>query len=111
MQAFHHACWPLQIRETEHSTQKSTNGTWQPEEKLVRYTFATADWELQDSSSTVVAVHEAAKADDLHMATVGPALQLLRRRVVNCMTLVHTTPLSQTLFASVLLTTSRTYIA
>ena len=62
-----------QIKETEHSSLKNSQGTWESHEKVVRHHSSETDWALKDGRSPPLRVVGGASADELPMTTVGQA--------------------------------------
>lgn len=59
------------IKETEHSSLKNSQGTWESHEKVVRHHSSETDWALKDGRSPPLRVLGGASADELPMTTVG----------------------------------------
>ena len=67
----------VQIKETEHSSLKNSQGTWESHAKVVRHHSSETDWALKDGQSPPLRVLGGGNADELSMATVGQASTLL----------------------------------
>lgn len=66
-----------QIKETEHSSLKNSQGIWESHEKVVRHVSSETAWALKDGRSPPVRVLGGASADELPMTIVGLASALL----------------------------------
>ncbi|KAL0022091.1 hypothetical protein WJX79_006541 [Trebouxia sp. C0005] len=59
------------IKETEHSSLKNSQGTWESHAKVVRHHSSETDWALKDGRSPPLRVLGGVNADELPMTTVG----------------------------------------
>ncbi|KAL0027515.1 hypothetical protein WJX77_007171 [Trebouxia sp. C0004] len=60
-----------QIKETEHSSFRNSQGSWDSHAKLVRHHSSETDWALKDGESRPLRVLGGVNADELPMTTVG----------------------------------------
>ncbi len=67
----------VQIKETEHSSLRNSQGSWDAHAKLVRHHTSETDWALKDGNSPLLRVLGGVSADELSLTTVGQALTLL----------------------------------
>lgn len=75
----------LQIKETEHSSLKNSQGTWESHAKVVRHHSSETDWALKDGRSPPLRVLGGVNADELPLTTVGLASALLHTVRHSCL--------------------------
>ncbi len=73
-----------QIKETEHSSLKNSQGIWESHEKVVRHLSSETAWALKDGRSPPLRVLGGASADELPMTIVGLASALLHSGMLVC---------------------------
>ena len=81
----------MQIKETEHSSLRNSQGSWDSHAKLVRHHTSETDWALKDGESPPLRVLGGVNADELSMATVGQASALLHTVRHACLHIVNIT--------------------
>ncbi|KAL0049916.1 hypothetical protein WJX82_000749 [Trebouxia sp. C0006] len=59
------------IKETEHSSLRNSQGSWDAHAKLVRHHTSETDWALKDGNSPLLRVLGGVSADELSLTTVG----------------------------------------